>query len=76
MKHDKQFCHFQCLLGDKYGYRPFPCKINAIEFEMLLEIARETYDEKEHVALLSEWYWKVSGVRFAAIDKLAPARWR
>ena len=49
----------QCLLGDKYGYRPFPHKIKATEFEILLEVARETYDQPEHIDLLLEWFWKV-----------------
>ncbi|KAJ7373573.1 hypothetical protein OS493_011178 [Desmophyllum pertusum] len=50
--------NFVCLLGDKYGYRPFPYKIKATEFEILLEVARETYDHAEHIDSLLEWYWK------------------
>lgn len=53
----------QCLLGDKYGYRPFPYKIKATEFEMLLEVAQETYDQPEHIAILKEWYWKVRWIK-------------
>ena len=26
---------------------------------MLLEVAQETYDQPEHIALLKEWFWKV-----------------
>ena len=29
------FCHFKALLGQKYGYRPFPPNIVATEFEDL-----------------------------------------
>lgn len=27
---------------------------------MLLEVAQETYDQPDHIALLKEWFWKVN----------------
>ncbi|XP_068761739.1 NACHT domain- and WD repeat-containing protein 1-like [Montipora capricornis] len=50
--------NFVCLLGNKYGYRPFPYKIKATEFEILVQVARETYDQPKHIDSLLEWYWK------------------
>ena len=49
----------QCLLGNKYGYRPFPYKIKATEFELLVQVSRKKYDEPETIESLLEWYKKV-----------------
>ena len=50
----------QCLLGNKYGYRPFPYRIKATEFEVLLEIAKSQVGTKEEIELILEWFLKVS----------------
>ena len=47
-------CSFQTFLGQKYGYRPFPTKIAAIEFESLLA----TVDNNDDHELLTKWFWK------------------
>lgn len=43
---------FQTFLGQKYGYRPYPAKIEQIEFEQLLS-AVEKRTEKE---TLERWF--------------------
>ncbi|EDO31117.1 predicted protein, partial [Nematostella vectensis] len=51
--------NYVCFLGNKYGYRPVPYKINAEEFESLVDIAREVENvKKEEVDLLLEWFLK------------------
>lgn len=30
---------------------------------MLLEVAQETYDQPDHIALLKEWFWKVKWLK-------------
>lgn len=47
-------CFFQTFLGQKYGYRPFPTKIAANEFESLLA----TVDNNDDHELLTKWFWK------------------
>lgn len=44
----------QTFLGQKYGYRPFPAKISAPEFESLLEAV----DNRDDHQLLTEWFCK------------------
>ena len=47
--------HFlQTFLGQKYGYRPFPVKILAFEFEKLLA----TVDNQDDLELLKKWFWR------------------
>ena len=41
-------------MGQKYGYRPFPVKIVASEFEKLLG-AVENKDDQQ---LLTNWFWR------------------
>jgi hypothetical protein len=42
------------MLGDRYGYRPFPAKIAREEYELLVSIAeRENVDDR---AVIMEWY--------------------
>ena len=48
------FAYFQTFLGQKYGYRPFPTKIIASEFEKLLG----AIDNKDDHQLLRHWFWK------------------
>ena len=43
---------FQTFLGQKYGYRPFPTKIAATEFEKLLSAVHEASDHQ----LLTRWF--------------------
>ena len=45
---------FQTFLGQKYGYRPFPPKIAAPEFEKLLSAV----DNEEDLQLLKRWFWR------------------
>ena len=47
-------CLFQTFLGQKYGYRPFPTKIIAAEFEKLLGAV----DNKDDHQLLRHWFWR------------------
>ena len=44
----------QTFLGQKYGYRPFPAKIPASEFEKLLGAV----DNKDDHQLLKKWFWR------------------
>ena len=44
---------FQTFLAQKYGYRPFPPKIDAIEFEAIFNAT----DEADQT-LLSDWFVK------------------
>ncbi|XP_015761026.1 PREDICTED: uncharacterized protein LOC107340178 [Acropora digitifera] len=46
--------NFITFLGQKYGYRPFPAKISATEFESLLEAV----DNRDDHQLLTEWFCK------------------
>lgn len=46
----------QVLLGNRYGYQPFPAKIGYEEFEELLKIVDETC--KEDGSLLRDWFVK------------------
>lgn len=43
----------QALIGDRYGYRPFPAKIPVKEFQQFLEIGTL---HKISTFLLSRWY--------------------
>ena len=52
---------FQTFLGQKYGYRPFPPKIEAKDFEAILKATQEEEDRK----LLTNW--------FARDDNVTPA---
>lgn len=42
----------QAMIGDRYGFRPFPSSIAASEFEVLVAAVKEDED----VAVLREWY--------------------
>ena len=44
---------FQTFLAQKYGYRPFPPKISASEFNQLLSAVNKDDD----IALLKKWFW-------------------
>ncbi|KAL9973170.1 hypothetical protein ACROYT_G019587 [Oculina patagonica] len=46
--------NFITFLGQKYGYRPFPAKIPASEFEKLLGAV----DNKDDLQLLKHWFWR------------------
>jgi hypothetical protein len=43
---------FQTFLGQKYGYRPFPPKIVAIEFKKLLSVVKSDIEKM----LLIDWF--------------------
>ena len=47
-------CYFQTFLGQKYGYRPFPAKIPACQFEKLLGAVDNEQDHR----LLTHWFWR------------------
>ena len=57
------FSNLQTFLGQKYGYRPFPAKIPASEFEKLLGAV----DKKDDHELLKRWFWRD--------DNAAPAQY-
>lgn len=40
------------MIGDRYGYRPFPAIIDASEFDMLMAVA----EDDEGVSVIKEWY--------------------
>lgn len=43
----------QALIGDRYGYRPFPAKIPLEEFKFLIELAKS---HNINTDILSKWY--------------------
>ncbi len=46
------------LLGNRYGYQPFPSKIEASEFDTLQSIAEES--QLAGYGLLCDWFLKDS----------------
>ena len=46
-------CAWQALVGDRYGYRPFPRCIDAAEFETLMSVKGLTVSD---VGTLTQWY--------------------
>ena len=48
------FYFFQTFLSHKYGYRPFPAKIEASEFEKMLQVVEDDVDKD----LLRKWFLK------------------
>ena len=65
----KLIIFFQTFLGQKYGYRPFPPKIEAKEFEAMLNATQEEEDKK----LLSRWFSRDDNV-IPALYLLQPIR--
>ncbi|XP_073254960.1 NACHT and WD repeat domain-containing protein 2-like [Porites lutea] len=51
---ESQGINYVAFLGDKYGFRPFPSRIEASEFEQLQAQAEK--DNDPDVNLLSEWF--------------------
>ena len=45
-----------CIIGDKYGYRPIPVKIDKEIFEMLLGSVKSHSGNKNASELLEKWY--------------------
>lgn len=45
-----------CIIGDKYGYRPIPVKIDKEVFEMLLGSVKNHSGIKNASELLEKWY--------------------
>lgn len=45
-----------CIIGDKYGYRPVPVKIDKDVFEMLLGSVKSHQGGKNAAELLQKWY--------------------
>lgn len=45
-----------CIIGDKYGYRPIPVKIDKEVFEMLLGSVKSQSANKNAFELLEKWY--------------------
>ena len=45
--------HWQALVGDRYGYRPFPSCIEAVEFEALMSVQGLSVDG---VGTVRHWY--------------------
>ena len=44
------------MVGNRYGFQPLPPEIEAVEFELLVNIAEEL--QLEHRELLQQWYEK------------------
>ena len=59
----------QTFLAQKYGYRPFPAKIDAEEFEKILE-GVENNDDK---TLLTDWFVRDSNI-VPPVYQLTPIR--
>ena len=56
MEYEPNVCSpllFKTFLAQKYGYRPFPPKISASEFNQLLSAV----NKDDNVALLKKWFW-------------------
>ncbi|KAL9963654.1 hypothetical protein ACROYT_G027181 [Oculina patagonica] len=51
---ESQGINYVVFLCDKYGFRPFPARIEASEFEQLLDQAKK--DNDPDVNLLSDWF--------------------
>ena len=49
------FLRFQAFLGDRYGHRPLPPKIDDAEFDALLTMLDGNQEGKD---LLCRWYYK------------------
>ena len=45
-----------CIIGDKYGYRPIPNKIDKEVFQMLLSSVKSQPGSKSASELLEKWY--------------------
>jgi len=45
-----------CIIGNKYGYRPIPVKIDKDVFEMLLGSVKSQHGGKNASELLQKWY--------------------
>jgi len=48
----------QAMIGDRYGYRPFPTCIDAVEFEMLMSVPNLGHDHDAGVSIVRDWYQK------------------
>ena len=46
-------CLWQALVGDRYGYRPFPACIDAAEYELLMTVGGLVSDDVDTV---NDWY--------------------
>ena len=46
--------NFQAILGNRYGYQTFPCRIAQTEFEALLDVGRR--HNVPHIDVLVRWY--------------------
>ena len=53
MKNAKMF-RTQVMLGNRYGFQPFPAVIEASEFELFKEVSSGL--ESCHMALVAEWF--------------------
>lgn len=45
-----------CIIGNKYGYRPIPVKVERDVFEMLLGSVKSQHGGKNASELLQKWY--------------------
>lgn len=60
-----------CIIGDKYGYRPVPVKIDKDVFETLLGSVKSHQREKNAAELLQKWY-KLDGNSVPKVYVLQP----
>lgn len=60
-----------CIIGDKYGYRPVPVKIDKDVFETLLGSVKSHQGEKNAAELLQKWY-KLDGNSVPKVYVLQP----
>ena len=60
-----------CIIGDKYGYRPIPNKIDKEVFQMLLSSVKSQPGSKSASELLEKWY-KLDENSFPAAYILLP----
>ncbi len=62
------FMYLQALVGDRYGYRPFPAKIPVEEFHLFLELGLL---HNVSTVLLSKWY-KLDHNAVSTVYQLVP----
>lgn len=47
---------FVTMLGDRYGYRPFPRKIPQVDLDVMILYINSQPDSAQDVALIEKWY--------------------
>ena len=64
--YSKQIIYIQALVGNRYGYRPFPSCIDAQEFETLVKVAEKM--KHNGCSTVKEWFQRNDNVVPAAYE--------